>query len=464
VGLTRRGQDSEPLRGPSARLSRRAFLAGSAAWVAACASTPEPPLAALYRGVGSDAPPLIVIPGAFGSLLRDGRSGRELWPGPGVHVLLSRYRELAVEFDEDTLDPLPGRIQAPAVLPRRLGMDFYGQLLRTLERFGGYRRCEPGTPPAGKRSYYVFTYDWRLDNTLAARALHELIEQVRRDHGDPRLPVDALAHSNGGLLVRYYARFGPQPMPDGDGGPALDSRATAFRRVLLLGTPNLGTLQPVLGCVRGEELLVQHMPQEVVATCSGGPQLMPHPALTWLANTRGETIARDVFALDTWRELGWCVFDPRVRERTIAAHGSGASGRRYLAALERYFARHLSRGRSFVRLLAQPGPPDDVRPFVFGGDCSPTLARLVVESVAGRIIVRETADAIAEPIPDVDYASLLFEPGDLVVTRSSLLGRLRGAPALPIEHAVFLCEEHRRLTANATFQNNLLHTLLSDSP
>jgi len=36
--------------------------------------------------------------------------------------------------------------------------------------------------------------------------------------------------------------------------------------------------------------------------------------------------------------------------------------------------------------------------------------------------------------------------------------------ALPTEHAVFLCEEHRRLTANATFQNNLLHTLLADLP
>jgi pimeloyl-ACP methyl ester carboxylesterase len=196
-----------------------------------------------------------VIPGAFGSLLREAGSGREIWPGPGARLLLGRYRELAVTFDEDTLEPLAGVVEAPSVLPERLGQDFYGELLRTLERYGGYRRRSLGEPPAAKRSYYVFAEDWRFDNTLAAQGLHDLIEGIRRDHRDASLRVDLLAHSNGGLLARYYARFGPAALR-GDETPTEGApHAATIRRMLLIGTPNLGTLQPVVVFVRGDGAL-----------------------------------------------------------------------------------------------------------------------------------------------------------------------------------------------------------------
>jgi hypothetical protein len=412
----------------TAFLTRRAFVAGGAALAASCAGRAVPPLAALYRDAasGSELPPLVVIPGAYGSLLREAQSGREIWPGPGPRLLFGSYRELAVTFDEDTLEPLPGLVEAPSVLPERLGQDFYGELLRTLERYGGYRRCSLGAP-AARRSYYVFAYDWRLDNTLAAQGLHDLIEGIRRDHRDASLRVDVLAHSNGGLLARYFARFGPAALGDAEAPPEGASHAATIRRMLLVGTPNLGTLQPLLALVRGEEMGLQRIPQEVVATWSGAPQLMPHPAVSWLANTRGRSLDRDVFDPDTWRELRWCVFDPRVRDRTIAEHGGGASGHRYLAALERYFARHLARGKRFMTLLAQAGPPGDVRPFVFGGDCAQTLARIVVEKIEDRFVAHEAPESIAGRESDLDYASLMVEPGDLAVTRSSLLGRIGGA-------------------------------------
>ncbi len=56
--------------------------------------------------------------------------------------------------------------------------------------------------------------------------------------------------------------------------------------------------------------------------------------------------------------------------------------------------------------------------------CAPTLRQLVLEEQEGRWQARERVEAIRRPRPDVDYASLMFEPGDTVVTRSSLLGRL----------------------------------------
>ena len=102
--------------------------------------------------------------------------------------------------------------------------------------------------------------------------------------------------------------------------------AAAIRRLLMVGTPNLGSMQPVLSHVRGEEMGLRKIPAEVVATISGAPQLMPHPALPWLLDTRGRLIAKDVFDMGTWRELRWSIFDPDVRARTIARKGGETGG------------------------------------------------------------------------------------------------------------------------------------------
>jgi hypothetical protein len=106
--------------------------------------------------------------------------------------------------------------------------------------------------------------------------------------------------------------------------------------------------------------------------------------------------------------------------------------------------------------------------WVFGGDCAPTLARLVVERVGDRYFARERVADIAAPAAR-DYERLMHEPGDTVVTRSSLLGRRTldvAAPRAPeeslrIAHTVFLCEKHQQLTGNASFQDNLLNVLFS---
>lgn len=214
---------------------------------------------------------------------------------------------------------------------------------------------------------------------------------------------------------------------------------------------------------------LRKVPAEVVATISGAPQLMPHPALHWLIDRYGDPVDYDLFAPDTWRDLRWSIFDPRVRERTIRRKGGGAGGKRYLRILEDYLARHLARGRRFLELMALDAGPEDIRPYVFGGDCDATVARLVVEDIRGKRVARERAETVQRPLPDVDYHALIHDPGDSVVTRESLLGActqplrpgFTAIPPLRLAHSVFLCERHQFLTGNATFQNNLLHTLFN---
>lgn len=449
-------------------LTRRGLLIGAASLAAGCAVARRPPLEELYRQTSgaSPQPPLIVIPGAFGSVLRDARRGREIWPGSRLALLTSNYDRLGLEFDEDSLEPLLGQAQPGDVFERALGRDFYGDLLWTLERVGGFVRMAPGQPlDPGRRSYYVYAYDFRLDLTLAAAGLAKLITHIREAYGDAALRVDVLAHSNGGQLARYFARHGAAPMADASDPPATLEGARAIRRLVLVGTANLGSIQPVLSHVRGEEVVLRHVSPAVVATCPGVPQAMPHPAQPWLLNARGDVVQLDVFDTATWRELGWSIFAPEVRERTIARHGGGARGARYLERLEQYLAKHLARGRRFLELLARPSAEGDVEPFVLGGDCEPTLARIVAEEQRGAFVAREEPGAVNAATPGADLRARMFEPGDLVVTRASALGRIDGNAAAPpplrIAHSVFLCEQHQYLTGNASFQDNVLGTLLN---
>lgn len=454
--------------------NRRGFIAAGLG-LAGCSRFDRPSLPWLYRTTqgNADQPPLIVIPGAFGSSLRDRRTGREIWPGSSGNLLVSNYADLELEIDPSTLDPVVRDVEAYDVFEQGLGRDFYGHVLQTLQGAGGYARCGACEQPRpGRRNFYVYPYDFRLGNVSAVRGLHELIERIRSYYGNPRQTVDILAHSNGGLIARYYARYGTAALPESGPFTPTYAGALAIRRLLQVGTPNLGTLQAVLSCVRGEEIGLRNILPEVMATCQSPPQIMPHPAIPWLLDRTGAELPFALHDLSTWAELRLGVFDTDVAERTIGSHGGGAAGRRYLALLREYFARQLHFGRRFAESLALPGSAQDVQPYVFGGDCAATLARCLVDRTNDGPRLYESIAEMRRPLPGVDYESLMFEPGDTVVTRSSLLGRRTlnvAAPRQEVEsmrvaHSVFLCERHTSLTGNPSFQDNLLNALLSVDP
>jgi hypothetical protein len=318
---------------PEATLSRRAALARIAAMCASglaaagCAGRFD-------RNAWSEIalqraqPPLIFIPGAFGTLLGDPGTGRLLWPHSNLRLLFGTYDELGLAFDADTLEPRTAPPLLAGVLTGGLGFDFYGRLLDVLTRTAGYRlrRSGDGLDP-GPRDCWIYLYDWRRDNASAARGLGELIASIRAERRDPALRVDLLGHSNGGLIARWYQHYG-----GGDTATAPDQRhvsagTDAINRLLLIGTPNRGTLQPVVAHLRGEEIGLRRIDPEVLATCPGVTQLMPHPDDVWLIDRRGDPVRVDVFDVDTWRAFGWSIFAPDVRARVIAGHGGGRAGR-----------------------------------------------------------------------------------------------------------------------------------------
>jgi pimeloyl-ACP methyl ester carboxylesterase len=453
------------------RLAR--WLPVAALGLAACTANPtRPDLGRLYR-VGTefaDTTPVIVIPGVFGSKLRDRVTGIEAWPGTARMILFGDYRDLALAFDPTTLAVRPDNLEAFDIADAALGQDFYRRLIETLRDFGGYVRGSVGVPPKpGERRYYVYAYDWRQDNVESARGLDRLIEAIRRDYGDPKLRVDIVAHSMGGLVARYYQRYGTEDVLDGRESQITLYGATRVRKLILLGTPNMGSVSSLYAFLAGEEIGLGRIPQEVLATLPSGYELFPHPLVTWLIDASGHSRSDDLFDGETWRRYRWSIFDPAVEARIRAAHGAAADA--YIAALRRFFDYRLERARRFLWALSTPEPPSQIRYVLFGGDCELTPARLALDDAGAAPVARLRPDELRHRVPGVPYAELMLEPGDGSVTKPSLLARETLDPSapqnedsvIPIAYWFFLCEHHTRLTGNVNFQDNLLNVLLTRS-
>ena len=314
----------------------------------------------------------------------------------------------------------------------------------------------------------MFFYDWRQDNVVTASKLADFIDQIRLDYDNPDLKVDIVAHSMGGLISRYYIRYGREDVLDGNDFPVNMYGGHRVRRVILLGTPNLGSVKILNLFIDGVKLGTREkIHTETLATMPSLFQLFPHPLNNWIIRNDGTPLDRDLFDIDLWRRFQWSVFDPAVRKRISERFTNPQAAEEYLALLESYFHKYLERARRFVWSLTVPLPDDHPKLVVFGGTCNLTSARILVEEVEGESVIRMTPDEIKHPVEGVDYNALLMEPGDGSVTKASLLGRDVLDPSVPrhkysffpLDHAFLLCEKHDALTGNINFQDNLLNEL-----
>lgn len=420
----------------------------------------------------TDQPPVIFVHGVLGSRIRDTATQKDLWPGHSSRLFTHDYSDVAYQIDEETLAPITNTTEAYDIYDSVFGNDFYGKIVETLGETGGYNLAQVGQPvDASKKNYYVFYYDWRQDNTVSARQLADFIDQIREDYKQPSLKVDIVAHSMGGLITRYFIRYGKQDvLNDNDFDQKVNMYgAERLRRVILLGTPNLGSIKTLNLFITGVKIGINKIGTETLATMPSLYQLFPHPINDWIVKSDGQPLDRDLFDVNIWRRFQWSIFDPEVRKELLAKFDDKAKGKAYLSTLEAYFEKQLERARRFVWSLTIPLEEPHPKLTVFGGACHLTAARLIVEEVNGESIIRMHPDEITMPVDGIDYDALLLEPGDGSVTKASLLGRNVLDPSVkrhkysyfPLDNSFFLCVSHRGLTGNLNFQDNLLNTLLS---
>jgi len=388
---------------------------------------------------------VVVVPGLLGSqLLR--ADGTAAWLNLGNalgHHHLGLPRRLPFTESRDDLRPGP-LVGTNAILPRAFGFTEYADLIELLESAG----FTPGIDHLGLR-YAVFSYDWRRDLVESARALGRALDAIAADRGDPDARFHLLGHSMGGLVVRYYLRYGgEEPRED---APVTWAGARRVASALLVATPNAGAM-PALGAIlSGERLGLSYttLAASVVARMPSMYQLLPTPETGVLLNPSGAPLDADLHAPATWERFGWAPFGPSLDDRQ-------SSERAFVKAA-------LARARAFHAALARrPDRPCPVSVSLVGGDCLPTLARAIVgEGPAGsppRFQPRTPAEQ-----------ELMFEAGDGRVTRASLLashlddarrpGAKSGVPE--VGQVYFGGADHHGLYADPAFQNLLLRLLVA---
>ncbi len=422
--------------------------------------------------------PVVVIPGILGSRLVDGQTSEVVWGemGPsGVSPLKTRsLTELALPMQsgvplhqlhdqvkqDGPLDQITFRV---AGIPIRVNA--YAQVLATLgvggyrdQHFHGSSRLNEVTYGNDHFTCFQFAYDWRRDISESAAQLAQYIEEkdayTRQQYlekfgiENPNIKFDIVAHSMGGMVARYYLRYGNQPLADDGSLPVLTwEGARRVGRVFIVGTPNLGSTQAIKEMKEGLRLAppMPKFPAAVVGTMPAAYQLFPRSEDMPLVY---EDCSRpDVLSPQTWQELGWGLADPR-QDRVLARLMPNCSAQQRRQIALDHQTKCLARARQLHQALDVPAPlPAGLEMHLYAGDAKKTLHQLLVNPRNGRI-TQEIKTA-----------------GDGTVTRSSATAERQNAGIhpfrmIPWTDETFLSTDHLGLTRDRTFVDNVLNQLL----
>ncbi len=422
--------------------------------------------------------PIIVIPGILGSTLVDESSRETVW-GAFLGDFANPARDAGLRAFAlpmgrgEPLGALRDTVVPTGVLSsfrlRLFGLPFeqraYANILRNLG-VGGYRDNELGESGAidyGGQHFtcYQFPYDWRRDNAENAARLRDFIlekraevraELVSRFGVDrPDLRFDLVAHSMGGLLSRYFLRYGAAPLPDDGSLPELTwAGAELVDQVILIGTPNAGSVQSLRDLVEGVGYgpFLPRYPVAAIGSLPSVYQLLPRPRHASVVGADGLPV--DVYDPAVWLRNGWGLASSENDEalRVLLPEVAAPDERRAIAV--DHLTKSLERARQFAAALDRPAPaPPHAHLHLFAGGAEPTPARLRVGE-GGALAVAST------------------RAGDGLVTRASaVLDERAGAPRTtrlrtPIDwqSITFLAADHLGMTRDPAFTDNLLYMLL----
>ena len=171
---------------------------------------------------------LVFVPGIMGSALRN--DSGSVWP-PTIMEFIRGYKRID-DLLEDDLEPT-------APISSISGMyDIYGSLIDDIGACGY-------SEGSSEKRYVPFPYDWRQSNAISAQKLANRLDELYRDtSGD--LSITFLAHSMGGLVVRYLLES--RLYVEKDWRPKIE-------RLITMGTPHFGAAK-ALFLLRGTEKYV----------------------------------------------------------------------------------------------------------------------------------------------------------------------------------------------------------------
>lgn len=418
--------------------------------------------------------PIILIPGLTGSELIDKTSGERVW----FKAIKSSSEDLRLPV---TLDPskerdniIPGDVLRTVKVGPISVTDVYGGFIRAMQMRGGYVEESWETPSedgAGD-SLYVYPYDWRLDNVENAHRLISKVEALRKKLKEPDLKFDIVAHSMGGIIARYAVMYGTADLPAGNRKPQPTwAGAKYFEKVILMGTPNEGSVSSLSALVNGYSLgglridlpFLEDTSRFTVFTIPSAYQLLPAPGTLRVLDDKLRPVQMDLYDPKSWSKYDWDTISAKefpsqfsLAERKIAPQ---------------FFAAQLARAKKLHEALAvAPSKASGVSIYVVGADCKTAPDSIVVyrdrDSEGWKTIFKPRGFTRADgtKVTEDELRKAMLTAGDGVVTVRSLeaitQAEIAGVSSILDGGAgKFICEDHYKLAANSRVQDYILGVL-----
>ncbi len=436
--------------------------------------------------------PVVMIHGLGGSMLVDGQEDQIVWgafSGTGSNPnSAAGIRQLALpmqkadgqKFTPADIAGLQDSIHATGPLQKirldvlgiAFSVDVYRQILQTLG-VGGFQDqvVQPGQINYGGEHYTCFTffYDWRkdvvensrrLDTFLAETAGYVAEEDKKRGIRRKELRFDVVAHSYGGLIARYYLRYGAADVCKNDDLPRVDWRGSRYiSRLILLGAPNTGSAEAFQSLLKGWKYswLMPRFQPALIATFPSVYQLLPRPRHKIFTDASGSTVEVDLYDVDFWEQNNLGIFSAGQEKYMRYLLPDAQSPRK---AARDYVRAALIRARRVHKALdVKPQRDCPAEIYLFTSNTVPTRNRVELTGAPGRY------RAVLED-------KNLHAPGDGTVTTANALADERQGRAwkpwvrtnIPFTGIYIMEGDHLEITSSPRFTNNLLHILLAMPP